>query len=282
MRKEVRATLVECCIGMRDALKRLCDCGKGVLFLVDSDGTLEASLSDGDVRRYLLDGGSLDDSAVKAANARPRFLFSTEREKALSVMAECKITAIPIVDDSKHVIDVAFLREQVPMDEVAFRALKPEDLGMVLEFFDQMAGDTRAMFNRNDVNRYRVVEYLDSMPKDQIHFAATVKDSDGGEKMVGYVFLWDVDTLVPWLGIAVREEWKGHQLGRRLLEYIDAWAKPKGYGGIMLTSVPANIRAHSLYTRMGYQYYGMYTDGEFMYIKRYSSASGKEVNGSPL
>ena len=56
----------------------------------------------------------------------------------------------------------------------------------------------------------------------------------------------------------------------RLLEYVDAWAKPKGYGGIMLTSVPANIRAHSLYARMGYKYYGTYTDSEFLYIKRYS------------
>ena len=83
MRKEVRAALVECRIGMRDALKRLCDCGKGVLFLVDSDGTLEASLSDGDVRRYLLDGGSLDDLAVKAANARPTYLLDFPGAKIL-------------------------------------------------------------------------------------------------------------------------------------------------------------------------------------------------------
>lgn len=275
MRKEAKATLIEVGMGMRDALKRLCDCGKGVLFLVDADGMLEASLSDGDVRRYLLGGGNLEDHAAKAANSNPRFLFSTERERASAVMGDCKITAIPIVDDSKHVIDVAFLRESVPMDDVVFRELKPEDLGLVIEFFDQMAGDTRAMFNRNDINRYRVIEYLSSMPEDQIHFAATVKDSDGKEKMVGYVFLWDIDTLIPWLGIAVREEWKGHQLGRRLLEHVDAWAKPKGYGGIMLTSVPANIRAHSLYTRMGYVYYGVYPDSEFLYIKRYSVAKGR-------
>jgi GNAT superfamily N-acetyltransferase len=97
-----------------------------------------------------------------------------------------------------------------------------------------------------------------------------VKTADGLEKMVGYVFLWDTDKLLPWLGIAVREEWKGHQLGRRLINWIDSWAKPKGYGGVMLTSVPANIRAHSLYVRMGYHYFGTYPDSEFLYIKRYS------------
>jgi len=51
---------------------------------------------------------------------------------------------------------------------------------------------------------------------------------------------------------------------------LDSWAKPKGYGGLMLTSVPANVRAHSLYTRMGFEYFGVYPDSEFLYIKRYS------------
>lgn len=273
MRKEAKAVLIECEISMREALQRLCECGKGVLFLVEN-GVLKASLSDGDVRRYLLDRkGGLDAPAMEAANISPRFLFSTERERAVAFVDENKITAVPIVDEFMHILDVAFLRERVPMDDVEIRELKPEDLGIVLEFFDQMAGDTRAMFNRNDVNRYRVVEYLNSMPKDQIHFAATVKTDDGSEKMVGYVFLWDIDTKLPWLGIAVREEWKGHHLGRQLLEYIDAWAAPRGYGGIMLTSIPANIRAHSLYSRMGYVYYGVYPDSEFLYIKRYSCSS---------
>lgn len=273
MRKESAAALVESGVNIRQALQRLCDSGRGVLFLVD-DGVLRASLSDGDIRRYLLSkAGGIDALAMEAANRSPQFLFSTEREKAASFMDENKISALPIVDESMRVLDVAFLRERVPMDDVVIRELTPDDLGIVLEFFDQMAGDTRAMFNRNDVNRYRVVEYLNSMPKDQIHFAATVKTDDGSEKMVGYVFLWDIDTKLPWLGIAVREEWKGHHLGRQLLEYIDAWAAPRGYGGIMLTSIPANIRAHSLYSRMGYVYYGVYPDSEFLYIKRYSCSS---------
>ena len=38
----------------------------------------------------------------------------------------------------------------------------------------------------------------------------------------------------------------------------------------MLTSVPANIRAHSLYARMGFEYFGVYPDSEFLFIKRYA------------
>ena len=88
--------------------------------------------------------------------------------------------------------------------------------------------------------------------------------------MVGYVFLWDLATRIPWLGIAVREGWKGHHLGQRLMRHAEDYALENGCGGVMLTSVPANIRAHSLYARMGYDYCGSYLDGEFLFIKRFA------------
>lgn len=272
MQKDLSLMLITCGETIRTSLQRLCDSGKGVLFLVQG-GMLKGSLSDGDIRRYLLSGGKIDDGVMNAANRAPVFLFTAEREHAESVMTEKSIRAVPIVDDAMQIMDIALLHEQVPIDDVAIRELNENDLGIVLEFFDQMAGDTRAMFNRGDVNRIRIVNYLTAKSgkaSDEIHFAAMVKTDDGLEKMVGYVFLWDTDKLLPWLGIAVREEWKGHQLGRRLMSWIDSWAKPKGYGGVMLTSVPANIRAHSLYVRMGYEYFGTYPDSEFLYIKRYS------------
>lgn len=271
MHNNLSLIFIECAESIRASLQRLCDSGKGVLFLVQ-DGILKGSLSDGDIRRYLLSGGKIDDAVVNAANMAPVFLFSAERERSEAVMVEKSISAVPIVDETMRVVDIAFLHERVPIDDVVIRELNENDLGVVLEFFDQMAGDTRAMFNRGDANRIRVVNYLTSKSSkgsDEIHFAAVVKSSDGMEKMVGYVFLWDTDKLLPWLGVAVREEWKGHQLGRRMLEWIDEWAKPKGYGGIMLTSVPANIRAHSLYVRMGYEYFGTHPSSEFLYVKRY-------------
>ena len=278
MRHEAEATLIGQESSIRECLQQLCDSAKGILFLVDGM-TLKGALSDGDVRRYLLGGGSIDDPAVRAANLRPLFLFDTERERASAFMCDRKISVVPILDEDMKVVDVAFLREGVYMDDVKFRELTAGDLGLLMEFFDQMAGDTRAMFNRGDVNRLRAMKHLNAKPfgeDGEIHFAAVAMGADGEERIVGYVFLWDIDTKIPWLGIAVREEWKGHRLGRRLLEHVDAWAKPRGYGGVMLTSVPANIRAHSLYTRMGYQYYGTYPDSEFLYVKRYPAENAHQ------
>ena len=277
MRKEILNLLVDGSLSIRESLQRLCDSSKQILFVVE-DGVLKGALSDGDVRRFLLKGGNIDAPVSAAANFHPVFLMSTERERAASLIAEKRMPAIPIVDEDMRLEDIVFRFETVDLESVEMRELAKDDLPMVLEFFDQMAGDTRAMFNRNDVNRIRAIKHLSRESGDsdgEVHFAATVKDAGGTEKMVGYVFLWDIGTKIPWLGIAVREDWKGHHLGRRLLQYIDEWAVPKGYGGVMLTSVPANIRAHSLYTRMGFEYYGVYPDSEFLYIKRYPFVLGE-------
>lgn len=256
---------------IRMALQRLCENGRQILFVTDND-VLRGSLTDGDVRRFLLKGGTLDAPVSSAANPKPHYVFTTERRNAETVLAESRFNAIPIVDEDLRLVDVVMAHDDVDLRKVTIRELLPRDLPMVLAFFDQMAGDTRAMFNRGDVNRLRVIEHLQRTQSDnEVHFAAVVPSEDGnGELMVGYVFLWDIDRKLPWLGIAVREDWKGHHLGRRLIAHLDAWAEPKGYGGLMLTSVPANIRAHALYERMGFSYYGVYPDSEFLYIKRYA------------
>jgi GNAT superfamily N-acetyltransferase len=255
---------------IRCALERLCETAKGVLFVVESK-KLIASLTDGDVRRFLLRGGSIDAPIFEAANKTPRFLFSSERERSQSFMRDNKISAVPIVDDAMHIEDVVFLFSDVDIDSVKIRRLETDDLPLILEFFDQMAGDTRAMFDRNGLNRIRVINHLEGETKNsEIHFVAT-KNIGSKERVVGYVFAWDIDKRLPWIGVAVREDWKGHRLGRKLLNYIAKWALSCGKGGLMLTSVSANIRAHALYERMGYEYFGTYPNGEFLYIKRFDS-----------
>ena len=267
--KEKLQILITPELTIREALQRLCSTAKRVLFVTDGL-VFKGTLNDGDIRRYLLKNGSLDDKVAQAANYNTKFLFSTERRKAHRFLRDNNIHAVPIVDEDMNIEDIVFLYDTVELDKVVIRQLKSEDLPLVMEFFDQMAGDTRAMFNRGDCNRIRAIEHLSCRNEDnQIHFAAIYKDENGIEKMVGYVFLWDTDTLIPWLGICIREDWKGHHLGRILLDFLDKYAVEQGYGGLMLTTVPANVRAHSLYTRMGFQYYGVYTDSEFLYIKRY-------------
>lgn len=252
---------------LEEAMRILDNCAKGTL-VVANGNKLVAVISDGDIRRSLLRGETLKSPVSKAANYQPLYLLSSERRRAERYMKEKEIKVLPIVNDDLEITEIVYSDEKVTLDGVSFRKIEPEDYDKLMAFFDQMSGDTRAMFNRLDINTIRAIKYLKGEGEDEIHFGAFL-NVGGEEIIVGYVFLWDLNTTIPWLGIAVHEKYKGYHLGRELLRLLDDYCLKNGYGGLMLTTVPANIRAHSLYSRMGYEYMGMHPCGEFLYIKRF-------------
>lgn len=90
---------------VRDAMHQLDRTAKKILFAVDGIH-LVASLTDGDVRRYLLSGGKMDDSVDKAANHHPKAAGS--REQAHEMFQNNGFLAIPIVNGNGELVDVAF------------------------------------------------------------------------------------------------------------------------------------------------------------------------------
>ena len=147
---------------------------------------------------------------------------------------------------------------------IIIRPFNSEDRALVSAFFDQMGGETRAFFNRGDGNRRTAMKFFEGGQDNTARFLA-----EACGRMVGYVFLWDMDRSVPWLGIAVAEDWKGRHLGRRLLEHAHAYARAHGKGGVLLTTGFANVRGQGLYERMGYEHIGTHTIGEKLYIRRF-------------
>ena len=53
---------------LRDALKKIESNTHGIVFVVDHKNIILGSLSDGDVRRHLLNSGSLDDVVTACMN----------------------------------------------------------------------------------------------------------------------------------------------------------------------------------------------------------------------
>ena len=151
------------------------------------------------------------------------------------------------------------------------RKFEIQDKNLVVEFFDQMGGESRSFFNRNDGNRNDALSYFDKNGHEpyKVRFLSSVINDDGKEIMTGYVFAWDMYTSIPILGIAVREEYKGKGLGRLLIKYLTDYLKSNNYGGVMLTTSFANVRGQSLYTRMGFEHIGTHVSGEMLYILRF-------------
>ena len=100
-------------------------------------------------------------------------------------------------------------------------------------------------------------------------FASIEKNEDGTEVMTGLVFLFEFNTLVPVVGICLREGCRGKHLGRTLLQHVEDHAKSKNCGGLMLTTHSANIRAQRAYENFGFVYHGIFPTGEYLYIKAF-------------
>lgn len=88
---------------IRDAMKKLNIVKPKILFLVDKD-CLVGSLTDGDIRRYLLASGQIEDFAEKACTKNP--LMARSLEEAQLLYNEKNYVAIPIVDENRVLLDI--------------------------------------------------------------------------------------------------------------------------------------------------------------------------------
>ncbi len=111
---------------IRKAMEILDKTGRRVLFVV-RDEVLVAALSDGDIRRWILSGGSLKAPVSKAANYEPVYLPVEQRSEAAELMRRRSIQALPLVDAERHVVSVAFWN-----DEETFPISEPIDVPVVM------------------------------------------------------------------------------------------------------------------------------------------------------
>jgi dTDP-4-amino-4,6-dideoxygalactose transaminase len=109
---DIASLLVEGDTSIRDALRRLDLTGEGVLLLVAADGSLERAVTDGDLRRLLLAGATMEDGLATLPARRP----ITAQEgitpaAALSLMNEHGISHLPLLDAVGRPLEVLLRRE---------------------------------------------------------------------------------------------------------------------------------------------------------------------------
>lgn len=88
---------------LRCALEQLDRITVKVLLVIDNKQTFVASITDGDVRRAILAGASLETMVLQIANYHPMYLEHDDEIIALKVMHEKKISALPILDKEKKI-----------------------------------------------------------------------------------------------------------------------------------------------------------------------------------
>lgn len=92
-------------ISVRDALKKLDFCATKVLVIIGKCGTLLGSITDGDIRRFILNDGDINSTISSIYNKDPRYVIEGKytKEDIRKIIVKNKIELIPIVDkDNKY------------------------------------------------------------------------------------------------------------------------------------------------------------------------------------
>ena len=76
----------------------------GILFIVDEKQSIAGCITDGDIRRFLLSGGKMDDKAINAANRHPK--VARTQEEAAALYHQKNYVVIPVVDENGRITDL--------------------------------------------------------------------------------------------------------------------------------------------------------------------------------
>src|SRR3989338_9916311 len=77
---------------VKQAMKRLGEVGEKELFVVDDGNRLLGALSNGDIRRWILSEGGLEESVERVCNKKPKFIQENyEADHVKQMMIRSKI-----------------------------------------------------------------------------------------------------------------------------------------------------------------------------------------------
>lgn len=111
-------------ISVVEAMEKIDKNTKGILFVVNDIQQLIGSITDGDIRRWLIKTGDLNASMEKYMNSNPKYLFKGDKGKTHTYMEKYKINALPILDANMHIIDIVFYNDVIEVDKIIKDSLK--------------------------------------------------------------------------------------------------------------------------------------------------------------
>lgn len=89
------------------AMRHLDETGRKILLIL-SEERLVGVLTDGDIRRWILKGGTLESPISDVMHRSPKFVYTAERERAASLMKRYRLESIPVLDEFHRPIDLIF------------------------------------------------------------------------------------------------------------------------------------------------------------------------------
>jgi ribosomal protein S18 acetylase RimI-like enzyme len=163
------------------------------------------------------------------------------------------------------------------LPNLAIRLMTPEDGDLFVDFYAALSPESLFFFTPHDPNPVKLRELVAGIANEvNVRRFTAVQAHENGQEMAGYVFLWDLDKGVPWLGICVRDSYKGSGVGTLLMRHAENFCREHGKGGILLTTHQDNTKAQGLYRKVGYETLGMDSRAEILMILRLKDEKWRE------
>ena len=102
--EEISLIIVNQDCSIKDSIGILEEQRRGIIIIVDKVKTVLGTLTDGDIRRSILKGNSLDDTVKKIMNTSPKVWQSNNEEELEELCIRLNLENIPIVDEAKKLV----------------------------------------------------------------------------------------------------------------------------------------------------------------------------------
>ena len=105
---DLGAYIAQPSIKLVEAMRKIDENAKGILFITDSERHLMGSLTDGDIRRCIIRTGDLQKSAAEAMMTQTRYFTLQTMDDPYAYMEQLKIHALPVLDGEGRIVDIIF------------------------------------------------------------------------------------------------------------------------------------------------------------------------------
>ncbi len=112
MNISLRKLFIDRNITIKNAMRRMDKASKKILFVTDKKRSLIGTVTDGDIRRWILKDGDLNERVNKVYNDKPVYIKRGLSEKRIQkTILEASIESLPVVDEDMKIVNVVFLED---------------------------------------------------------------------------------------------------------------------------------------------------------------------------
>lgn len=102
-------------INVVEALSRIDKCGYGILYIINEESQLIGAVSDGDIRRWIVQTNDLEAEVSSYMNKSPKYIFEHETDRAKEIAEAFPISSLPVLNNNREIVEVIVFKNNTDL-----------------------------------------------------------------------------------------------------------------------------------------------------------------------